>query len=466
MANRQLIIGAGKAYDAGFIDAGQALGTDISQRRGLNPGVARAMQRKMQMKQNDALVKGYINSLNTEMDLLSLSDAEQVSLKAYLFEQRKEYARLANELVQVDAMSPLYVENMNKMDSIKQSFLSLKNQTEKFKERKLQYLDDLENGRISKGNKLDDYDRAAKVYGGGSLYIGTDGGINVITDGGKVMTDYSTLQDPFLKDFKTADEILDQNNKLYVAGVELDASKEGLLRNKLRSQLSQDGSLESIVEDGLINNQRLNVDLDSYETREDAIEAVAEILLQGYRDSAIAGKREKDAKKGKLTGDDDQGSSDTYLGYERNSETDRNNFSVNWDFTQNAAAQDADSMMRILGDKKYKNKEIQTFRNNSIGAAVLNSEGKIIEPPKNSTIRVQKWYSSFDSKKYRGEAKTNQRWQLAPAIIKTGDIYKPVTIWRANSSSDWQILTAKDYEKEFNGTAGTTETGGAAQFNQ
>ena len=164
---------------------------------------------------------------------------------------------------------------------------------------KIQYLDDLENGRLSKGNKAEDYNRAGSVYGGGALLIDPNGGINVVTDGGEGLVRYADVKDPFLKDFKTADEILEQNNKLYNAGVALDASKEALLRNQLKSKLSKDGSLESIVEDGLINNERLNVDLDAYETREDAINDVAEILLQGYRDSAAAGAEEKRIRKAK-----------------------------------------------------------------------------------------------------------------------------------------------------------------------
>jgi hypothetical protein len=44
-------------------------------------------------------------------------------------------------------------------------------------------------------------------------------GINVVTDSGKGLVRYADVKDPFLKDFKTADEILEQNNKLYNAGV-------------------------------------------------------------------------------------------------------------------------------------------------------------------------------------------------------------------------------------------------------
>ena len=467
MGNRQLITGAG-AIAPKFVDYGKVAFSNNPGKRGMSRGEAMGLAREAKLAADDAALKGYISGLNTEMDLVSLSDAEQASIKGYLFEQKKEYARLANETMQLDALSPLFLENKNKMDAIKQSFINLKGQTDKFKERKIQYLDDFENGRLSKGNKTDDYSRASKVYGGGALTIDPNGGINIITDNGTKFTKYSDVSDPFLKDFKTADEILEQNNKLYNAGVELDVSKEGLLRNKLKAQLSQDGSLESIVEDGLINNERLNVDLESYETREAAINDVAEILLQGYRDSAIAGKKEKDIKKGKITSDvnddDELTPSDTYLGYERNSQKDKDIFNKSWIYTQNIAQQDAE----FFKNKAAKaDNQAEAYRNGAYGAALAETiDGKLIinTDPKPDHVRSVKWYSSFDSKKYSGEAKTNQKWQLAPAIILgAGQDPRSVTIWRANADSEWQILQEKDYQKEFNGTAG--QAGGASQFN-
>jgi len=295
MANYNLIRGAATAYKPTFVDAGAAVSAGIRNASyGVSPQTSAGLN---SMKQTDAQVKAYVDSLNTEMDLLDFSEAEQNSIKAYLFNQKKRYAQLATELAQTDPTGSYYLELKNGMDGIKQSFLNLKSQTDKFKERKIQYLDDLNNGRLSKGNKPDDYNLAGSVYGGGAMLIDENGGINVITDGGKNMVRYADIKDPVLKDFKTADEILKQNNQLYNAGVKLDPPKESLLRNQLRALLSQSGSLESIVEDGLINNERLNVDIAAYATREDAINDVAEMLLQGYRDSAAAGANEKMIKQ-------------------------------------------------------------------------------------------------------------------------------------------------------------------------
>ena len=452
MANRNLIAGTRAVYGNRFVDAAGSVGSGM---QGYNAGISPSTLAGLaSMKNTDTQVKAYLNSLNTEMDLLELSDAEQNSIKGYLNTQKNLYSQLATELTQVDAISPRYMELKNRMDSIKQSFVNLKAQTDKFKERKVQYLDDLENGRLSKGNKPDDYNAAGSVYGGGALLIDPNGGINVVTDGGEGLVRYADVKDPFLKDFKTADEILEQNNKLYNAGVALDASKEALLRNQLKSKLSQDGSLESIVEDGLINNERLNVDLDAYETREDAINDVAEILLQGYRDSAAAGAEEKRVRKAKTnpsgsgTGSGGSGSEDaegTYLGYGRNTDADKKNFKSQYDAASNRAA---------FGDPA--------------GITLYDKDGNLLVEGSRSEERSVKWYSSADSKKYQGRVPRGgvSEWLIRPYMYKRDDGATMSGVQWRDRDGNWQTLRPGDFEKELNGTAGvTTSSGGAAQFN-
>jgi hypothetical protein len=446
MANRNLIAGTRAVYGNRFVDAAGAMGEGM---KSFTPGVSPStLANLMSMKKTDTQVKAYMEGLNTEMDLLNLSTAEQNSVKGYLFDQKQRYAQLATELAQTSATGGRYLELKNEMDGIKQSFLNLKNQTDKFKERKIQYLDDLENGRLSKGNKAEDYNKAGSVYGGGALLIDPNGGINVVTDGGEGLVRYADVKDPFLKDFKTADEILEQNNKLYNAGVALDASKEALLRNQLKSKLSQDGSLESIVEDGLINNERLNVDLDSYATREDAVNDVAEILLQGYRDSAAAGAEEKRVRKGqtKPKGSDDTVTNPegTYLGYGRNTEADKKNFKSQYDAASYRAA---------WGDPE--------------GITLYDKDGNLLVEGSRSEERSVKWYSSADSKKYQGRVPRGgvSEWVIRPYMYKRDDGATMSGVQWRDRDGNWQILQSGDFEKELNGTAGvTTSKTNASQF--
>lgn len=453
MANKNLIRGAAMAYAPTFVDAGQSLGLSGAGRSGgISPS---ALNRLANMRSVDSQVKAYIDSLNTEMDLVGLSEMEDLSVRSYLNNKKQEYLEAATALAQTDALSPRYTELKARMDGIKTGFTNLKGQIDKFKERKVQYLDDFENGRISKGNKEDDYYDAGKAYGGGALYIDQNGGLNMYVDGGKRKIDYSTMKDPFLKDFKTADEILQQNNKLYTAGVQLDTSKEALLRNQLKNQLSRDGALESIVEDGLITNERLNVDLDAYATREDAINDVAEILLQGYRDSAAAGAEEKRVRKGqtKPTGSSDTVTNPegTYLGYGRNTEADKKNFKAQYDATQKRAA---------LGDPE--------------GITLLDKDGNVLVEGSRSEERSVKWYSSADSKKYQGRVPRGgvSEWMIRPYKYKRDDGATMSGVQWRDRDGNWQTLQPGDFEKELDGTAGVTQTntntssGGASKFNK
>ena len=441
------------AYAPTFVDAGQSLGLSGAGRSGgISPS---ALNRLANMRSVDSQVKAYIDSLNTEMDLVGLSEMEDLSVRSYLNNKKQEYLEAATALAQTDALSPRYTELKARMDGIKTGFTNLKGQIDKFKERKVQYLDDFENGRISKGNKEDDYYDAGKAYGGGALYIDQNGGLNMYVDGGKRKIDYSTMKDPFLKDFKTADEILQQNNKLYTAGVQLDTSKEALLRNQLKNQLSRDGALESIVEDGLITNERLNVDLDAYATREDAINDVAEILLQGYRDSAAAGAEEKRVRKGqtKPTGSSDTVTNPegTYLGYGRNTEADKKNFKAQYDATQKRAA---------LGDPE--------------GITLLDKDGNVLVEGSRSEERSVKWYSSADSRKYQGRVPRGgvSEWMIRPYKYKRDDGATMSGVQWRDRDGNWQTLQPGDFEKELDGTAGVTQTntntssGGASKFNK
>lgn len=469
--NNSLITGAGTAADkftdiGGAFTAGATSGTALS--------ASSLPQKRQAIKYIDSQVKGYIDSLNTDLDLVGLSNQEQGSVRGFLDTKRMEYADLATQLTQTDATSPYYSELKSKMDGIKSSFVGLGKQIENFKQRKVEYLDDFDNGRLSKGNNPESYDKAAKVYAGGALSIDSNGELYVVTDDGKEITKYSEIKDPFLKSFDVADKIADQSLKLYNAAEPISEPKKNLLRNDLKTMLSESGALESIVEDGLIGNQPLNVDLDAYPTREDAIDDVAEILLQGYIDSAADGAKEKRNKKGGTNPANSDSTiantNGTYPGYNRNTEQDRVNFENNWDNTQSTAARSAEVMNYEASDPKVKSK-IDYYRGFAPGSAIFGKDGKLTEPPRDEEVRVQKWYSSYDSTKYGGEAKTNQRWQLAPAIKWTEDGYKPVTIWRRNSKDEWKVLTKEDYKKELRGksiapqTSTDTSSGGAAQFN-
>lgn len=292
--NQALITGAGKAAKK-FTDVGGAFSAGINSSLQGQP-ISSTQNKRNKINEVNSTVKGYVDTLNSEMDLVGLSQDEQNSVRGYLYNKKMEYANLANQIAQVDATSPYYMELKSKMDGIKSSFLALGDQVKNFKERKAEYLDDFESGRLSKGNNPEKYEEAAKVYAGGALSIDPNGEIYIVTDGGNELKRYADIKDPFLKRFDVANKILEQNEKLHSAGVPLNEQKEMLLRNNLEALLSEDGALESAIEDGLIGGKPLNLDIDAFPTREEAINAATDLFLQGYRDSAAQGTRLKQSK--------------------------------------------------------------------------------------------------------------------------------------------------------------------------
>lgn len=286
-----LIRGAAVAADR-FVDVGGAVAAGMA-----SVPMSRSRSPKAQkIDKVNSDVKTYVDSLNTDMDLIGLSNEEQSSIRSYLQNKRMEYAQMATELSQIDAISPYYSQLKGEMDSIKNSFKSLSKQITTFKERKAQYHDDFDKGMFSKGNDPEQYEKAAKVYAGGYLNISNDGELYIVSKDGKDIVNYSEIKDPNLVDRKTANEILKTADSLYNSGAKLNPYKEKMFRNQTAAILAADGALESIVNDGIIDSMPIEIDLDQYETRGDAIDAVTDILVQGYKKSAEQGYMAKQQK--------------------------------------------------------------------------------------------------------------------------------------------------------------------------
>lgn len=291
-----LISGAAKA-NRRFVDVGGAVskGVTASVGSGQNQNPRRS-QRRGQIDNINSQVKSHIDSLNTDMDLVGMTDQEQSSIRGFLDTQRMEYAQLANQLAQTDATSPFYSQLRSQMDEIKNSFVNLANQVKTFKTRKAEYMDDFDKGLFSKGNDPEKYGLAAKVYAGGSLSIAPNGELYVLPESGDELIKYSQIKDPMLVDRKSANAILSTAEKLNKSGNLITDFEAERLKNETVELLQQEGTLESIVEDGVLSSMPLNVDLDKYETRQEAVDAVADIILKGYKDSARSGYNAKQSK--------------------------------------------------------------------------------------------------------------------------------------------------------------------------
>lgn len=433
MANRDLIAGTQQVYGNRFVDAAKAL------KAGMDEPIAQANKiasnRLASMKETDAKVKSYMDELNTEMDLLQFDKAEQASINKFLFNQKQKYAKLANELVRTNATDGKYIEIKNEMDGIKQSFLNLKAQADKFIERRLKYLDDYDRGNLSKGNKAEVYNMAGRVYGGGTMVIDETGEINIDVGNGELVR-YSDVKDPILKDREVAGQIADKANALYKAGVKLSTTNEDSLGTEIKNLLSRDGGLESVVDDGIVNGKRLNVDLDAYENRGDAINDVTEMILQGYRDVAAAGAEEKRIREGQNkrnasaaggkvsdTGSSDRGS--FYMGYSKNTADHKKLANSAWEKSETALQNVLDAIEKDKNEEAY---------------SILKDHEDGIN---------FKFYASEDAYKQKSRQSS---YYLKPMIdLNSREGY---IAYKRGSDGEWTRISKEDFDKEISGTAG------------
>ena len=201
MANKALIEGAALVGASKQSTWGRAF------QEGLNTSLkAVAASRAVQMAkkaQINTKVANYIDTLNSEFDVTQLTPGQQSSVQNYLVEQKRVYADTAMRVAKLDADNPMYMEGVSQLNSIKSNFTNLAAELNAFKEDKVNYVKDFDNGMLSDGNKVGTLGQASGIYTGEStMSIGKGGGINFWNEEGGEFTSYRQTKKPFLKDFR------------------------------------------------------------------------------------------------------------------------------------------------------------------------------------------------------------------------------------------------------------------------
>lgn len=245
-------------------------------------------------------VAGYIDDLDTNVDVTELTPAQQNSITNYLVEQRAEYARAASRIAKIeDPSSPQYMRLRTKINGISQSFQNLANQVKSYKEDKASYLKDFDNGLISDGNEINTLNEASKLYTNeASLGVGEGGGLVFWNEGKEEYDSYNQIPKPFLKDFDGANKLLEINKSIYSAGSNLVGARKNMVRQQLNNILIKGGrrGLLSLASDDFIMQGGLGIeDPELFAPGND--DALRQAVLDNYMtiltDTAAQGARDK-----------------------------------------------------------------------------------------------------------------------------------------------------------------------------
>lgn len=318
MANNALIQGA-KETGRKFLDVGKAVAQGLATSSSASGG-APTPQVDSRIAKNKAIqskVNSYMGNLKTDMDFTSFSPEETKTMRNFLMSQRSEYANAAKEAAKFDdTTSPEYMEYVDIMQGVNNSFKNMASQLSAYKKGKVEYAENQLDGMYSNGNG-DANSNAARIYGfadedgDGVADIGVNAPFKILS-GGNIGFDldgqevsYNKMKQPFLKDSKLALGILKDNESIYNKGTQGGEINPEMLKSyeaKLTNDLQNEDALNSILYDF---ESELNVaDIatrvtDNVLSLEDARTEVVKRLVNARKGVFKEGKKQYDIKQNK-----------------------------------------------------------------------------------------------------------------------------------------------------------------------
>ena len=260
MANNALIQGAARTSKK-FVDIGGAVGKALSSLSVPTGSKSRADENKA----IQARVNNYMGKMKTDMDFTSFSPEETATMRNFLLQQRSVYAEAAKMAAKFDdTTDPEYMNYVDQMQGVNNSFTNLASQLKSYKQGKLDYAQNQLDGLYSNGNDPGVNNNAATIFGfadedkdkradkgvNSPFKVLAGGNLGFDIDGQEVS--YNDMPMPGLKDNKLANDILSKNETVYNSGLrggELNPEMLKAYELNLEDQLQNRDALRSIVFD-------------------------------------------------------------------------------------------------------------------------------------------------------------------------------------------------------------------------
>ena len=206
-----------------------------------------------------------MGKMKTDMDFTSFSPEETATMRNFLLQQRSVYAEAAKMAAKFDdTTDPEYMNYVDQMQGVNNSFTNLASQLKSYKQGKLDYAQNQLDGLYSNGNDPGVNNNAATIFGfadedkdkradkgvNSPFKVLAGGNLGFDIDGQEVS--YNDMPMPGLKDNKLANDILSKNETVYNSGLrggELNPEMLKAYELNLEDQLQNRDALRSIVFD-------------------------------------------------------------------------------------------------------------------------------------------------------------------------------------------------------------------------
>ena len=164
----------GKATGQQFADVSGAV------QRGLEMGLKPFAEYEKSRKERVDALGRILQKTPNLAELPKIPEQYSPKISEWAVNAKNEYAAAARTIVQTSADSPEYQEAVQKINSITNAFVNLDNQLKGIREERIEYLDDYQNGLVSKGFKNSDIEAA---YGANGAIAQIDANGNVSMTG-------------------------------------------------------------------------------------------------------------------------------------------------------------------------------------------------------------------------------------------------------------------------------------------
>lgn len=200
-------------------------------------------------KVQDFITKIEVGNTNTDN-----SKNNQEAIRKFLIDQRLRYADAMNRASKISPYSAEYAEHSQTLNDVLASVRNLAAQKNAMIDAQQSFISDYENGLVSKANYLgEDGNKYSDAFTG-RLPLEIDGAGNILFNNKGKKEALQSYVNYAMKDYATAQNILDLNNKLYKSGRKMDMPLKQMVEASLREQLGKGGrnTLMSLWTDNLV----------------------------------------------------------------------------------------------------------------------------------------------------------------------------------------------------------------------
>ena len=207
----------------------------------------------------------------------------------YIMRQRDIYANAAFRAQDklIPKTSPAYLQNIQEMNQVKSNLENLAVQQKAIGDNQQQYLEDVENGRISKANYVDGKSNGlADIYSGvANMNIDDFGNLTFEVDG--EYKPYAQVADYSLKSIDTANGILDLVDKVAGSKKPMNKAQMGMFDNRIKSIINEASRSDvvSLIKDDLLPGFE-NIDIDSEMFKTENLPALKDIVINTINSAA------------------------------------------------------------------------------------------------------------------------------------------------------------------------------------